>query len=157
MTRARSASGDGAESGAGAFGLQLRVSTTVVTASIEGWITMRRAANLDGNHGEIVEALLSITGVSVHSLAGVGCGVPDLLVGARGLTFLVEVKNGEKPPSHRTLTPDQTKWIGRWTGSPVVVLLDAGKALSWARSIAAAPSTYVDLFGREEDLNRCHA
>ena len=88
---------------------------------------MRRAANLDGNHGEIVEALLSVVGVSVHSLAGLGCGVPDLLVGARERTYLV------------------------------VVLLDAGKALSWARSIAAAPSTYVDLFGREEDLNRCHA
>ena len=92
---------------------------------------MRRAAKVDANHGEIVEALLSVSGVTVCSLAGLGCGCPDLLVGARELTYLVEVKDGEKVPSHRTLTPDQRKWIEKWTGSPVVILLDAGKAVSW--------------------------
>ena len=109
---------------------------------------MRRAAKVDANHGEIVEALLSVSGVTVHSLAGVGCGCPDLLVGAEGQTFLVEVKDGEKRPSHRTLTPDQRKWIERWTGAPVVILLDASKALAWARRIAAAPSTFAGVFGR---------
>ena len=98
---------------------------------------MRRAAKIDANHGEIVEALLSVSGVTVHSLAGVGCGCPDLLVGARELTYLVEVKDGEKRPSHRTLTPDQVKWIREWNGSPVVLLLDVDKALSWACRIAA--------------------
>ena len=43
----------------------------------------RRASRLDSNHGEIIEALLGVTGVTCHSLAGVGCGVPDLLVGGR--------------------------------------------------------------------------
>ena len=100
---------------------------------------MRRApARVDSNHGEIVEALLSVSGVKVHSLAGVGCGCPDLLVGANGRTYLAEIKDGEKCPSHRTLTPDQKRWILKWTGSPVVILLDAGKASSWARRIAAA-------------------
>ena len=111
---------------------------------------MRRAARVDANHGEIVEALLSVAGVAVHSLAGVGCGCPDLLVGAEGKTYLVEVKDGEKYPSERTLTPDQRKWIERWTGSPVVILLNEATALSWARRIAAAPSTYANLFGRAE-------
>ena len=111
---------------------------------------MRRAARIDANHGEIVEALLSVAGVTVHSLAGVGCGCPDLLVGAEGKTFLVEIKDGEKTPSRRTLTHDQQKWIRKWTGSDVVILLDAGKARSWARRISAAPSTYVNLFGRTE-------
>ena len=110
---------------------------------------MRRAAKVDANHGEIVEALLSVSGVTVHSLAGVGCGCPDLLVGAKGKTFLVEVKDGAKVPSHRTLTPDQRKWIEKWTGSPVRILMDAGKAASWARRIAAAPGTFAGVFGRE--------
>ena len=70
---------------------------------------MRRAVKVDANHGEIVEALLSVSGVKVHSLAGVGCGVPDLLVGAEGLTWLVEIKDGSKPPSHRSFTPDQQR------------------------------------------------
>ena len=108
---------------------------------------MRRAAKIDDNHGAIVSALQA-EGLSVQSLAGVGRGVPDLLVGARGLTYLVEVKDGEKRPSHRSLTPDQKLWIGKWTGSPVVVLLDASKARSWARRITAARGTYADLFGR---------
>ena len=59
---------------------------------------MRRAAQVDGNHAEIVTALRSVAGVSVCSLAGLGDGVPDLLVGARGLSYLCEVKDGEKTP-----------------------------------------------------------
>ena len=97
---------------------------------------MRYGARVDSNHGAIVEALLSVSGVTVHSLAGVGCGCPDLLVGARGLTYLVEVKDGEKFPSERTLTPDQRRWIKRWTGAPVVLLLDASKALAWASRLS---------------------
>ena len=110
---------------------------------------MRRAAKIDANHGEIVKALRSVSGVSVCSLAGVGCGCPDLLIGANGRTYLVEIKDGEKWPSHRTLTPDQRTWIRKWTGSPVVVLIDGGKALAWARRIAAAPGTYAGVLGRE--------
>ena len=67
------------------------------------------------------------------------------------LTYLCEIKDGDKRPSHRTLTPDQRKWIREWTGSPVVVLLDAGKALSWARRIAAAPGTFAGVFGRTRE------
>lgn len=115
---------------------------------------MRRGhqGRTDTNHGEIVTALRSVSGVTVHSLAGVGCGCPDLLVGARGVTYLVEVKDGDKTPGNRPLTPDQKTWIREWNGSPVVILLDAGKAVSWARRIAAAPSTHADLFGRDDDV-----
>ena len=81
---------------------------------------MRRAAKVDANHGEIVTALRA-EGASVQSLAGVGAGCPDLVVGLAGQSFLVEVKDGEKCPSHRTLTPDQKRWILKWTGSPVVI------------------------------------
>ena len=99
---------------------------------------MRRAAKVDANHGAIVEALLSVSGVTVHSLAGVGCGCPDLLVGAKGKSYLVEIKDGEKYPSRRMLTPEQRRWIERWTGSEVRILKDTGQATSWARRITAA-------------------
>ena len=113
---------------------------------------MRRAARVDANHGEIVTALRSVSGVSVCSLAGLGFGVPDLLVGARGLSYLCEIKDGSKFPSDRKLNPDQVEWIGKWTGSPVIILLDASKALSWARRIAAAAGTHADVFGRADDV-----
>ena len=48
---------------------------------------MRRAAKIDSNHAEIVAALRGI-GAYVMSLASVGGGCPDLLVGFRGHTFL---------------------------------------------------------------------
>ena len=111
----------------------------------------RRAARIDSNQHEIVESLLLTPGVIVHSLAGVANGVPDLLIGAQGVTHLVEIKDGEKPPSHRSFTPDQQRWIARWTGSAVVVLTSATQARMWARRIAAAPTTHVDVFGREDD------
>ena len=119
---------------------------------------MRRAAKIDANQPAIVEVLLSVSGVTVHSLAAVGRGCPDLLVGAKGKTFLVEVKDGEKSPSRRMLTPEQRRWIERWTGSEVRILKDTGQATSWARRIAAAdddvrparysPQDYISAWGR---------
>lgn len=81
---------------------------------------MRRAAKVDANQKEIVEALRDI-GCSVLSLAAVGSGCPDLLVGRRGINFLFEVKDGDKPKSKRKLTPDQVKFHAEWNGKIFIV------------------------------------
>ena len=81
---------------------------------------MRRAARSDANHGAIVQALLEL-GCTVQSLAAVGGGVPDLLIGWRGMCLLFEVKDGGKPPSERKLTPDQVRWHRDWRGQVAVV------------------------------------
>jgi len=81
---------------------------------------MRRAARVDANQAAIVEALRA-AGYSVQSLAAVGEGVPDLLVGACGVNVLLEVKDGSKPPSERKLTPDQERWHTAWRGRVSVV------------------------------------
>ena len=82
---------------------------------------MRRAARTDANHEEIVKALRAV-GASVQSLAAVGHGVPDLLVGYLGKTILMEVKDGTKSPSKRQLTEDQVKWIDAWSGGSVFIV-----------------------------------
>ena len=82
---------------------------------------MRRAARTDANHEEIVKALRAV-GASVQSLAAVGHGVPDLLVGYQGKTILMEVKDGTKSPSKRQLTEDQVKWIDAWSGGSVFIV-----------------------------------
>jgi len=79
----------------------------------------RRAAKVDANQPEIVAALRK-AGCTVEHLHAVGAGCPDLLVGYRGHNYLVEVKDGAKPPSARKLTPDQVKWHGSWRGSVTV-------------------------------------
>lgn len=82
---------------------------------------MRRAAKTDANQTQVVEALRA-AGATVQSLAAVGQGVPDLLVGFQSKTLLMEVKDGRKPPSQRQLTEDQLKWHGAWRGGPVAIV-----------------------------------
>jgi Holliday junction resolvase len=89
---------------------------------------MRRAAKTDANQDQVVEALRA-AGATVQSLAAVGQGVPDLLVGFQGKTLLMEVKDGRKPPSARRLTEDQLKWHGAWRGGPVCIVDGPDSAL----------------------------
>lgn len=89
---------------------------------------MRRAARVDTNHAEVADALRAI-GCTVESLAAKGQGVPDLLIGYRGRTILLEVKDGRRPPSERRLTEDQIKWHGAWRGGPLAVVCDVESAI----------------------------
>lgn len=79
-----------------------------------------RSAKADANQPEIVKALRA-AGASVQHLHSVGAGCPDLVCGYRGVNYLIEVKDGSKPPSGRALTPDQVAWHGGWRGSVSVV------------------------------------
>lgn len=82
---------------------------------------MRRAAKVDDNQPEIVAALRQVPGVTVSPTHAAGEGFPDLTVGWKGQTFLLEIKDGSKPPSARKLTPPQERWHGQWTGHVAVV------------------------------------
>jgi hypothetical protein len=82
---------------------------------------MRRAAKIDANQEQIVSALRA-AGATVQSLATVGNGCPDLLVGFNRQTLLMEIKDGKKVPSARKLTEDQVTWHGRWNGGALAVV-----------------------------------
>lgn len=88
-----------------------------------GGVCVRRRPRVDANQSDIVEFLRE-AGASVQSLAGVACGVPDLLVGYKGMTLLFEVKDGMKPHSKRRLTPDQEAWVDGWRGGAVWLVTD---------------------------------
>lgn len=84
---------------------------------------MRRAAKVDVNQAEIVAALRDV-GATVTSLATVGNGCPDLVVGFRGRNYLLEVK----PPggvrggvSRQTLTEAERDWHRTWRGQRAIV------------------------------------
>jgi len=89
---------------------------------------MRRAAKKDRNHVEIVAALRK-AGATVVDLGAVGHGVPDLLIGHRGRTMLMEIKDGEKCPSQRHLTPDQERFFATWHGGTLAVVDSVDAAL----------------------------
>ena len=80
----------------------------------------RRAAKVDANHGTIRDALRAM-GASVADTKSAGEGFPDLVVGYRGKTLLVEVKDGTLPPSARKLTGPQEKFHSNWRGHVCVV------------------------------------
>ena len=81
---------------------------------------MRHHPKLDANQPDIVKALRQ-AGASVTSLASVGNGCPDLLVGIRNVTTVFEVKDGAKPPSKRKLTEPERDWHAAWRGSKHIV------------------------------------
>lgn len=86
---------------------------------IRGCGQMKRAAHCDANHAEIVAHLKAI-GCSVLSLAAVGKGCPDLLVGRRAVNVLIEVKNPLQKPSKRKLNEGQVDFHRRWGGQIAV-------------------------------------
>lgn len=84
-------------------------------------LALRRAARVDRNHREIVNALRGV-GATVQSLAPIGKGCPDLLVAHDGVNYLLEVKSGPTEP----LTEDERAWLDGWGGQVAVVRSVAG-------------------------------
>lgn len=83
---------------------------------------MRRAAKVDANQADIVEALRK-AGASVQSLAPIGNGCPDVLVALRGAMFLLEIKHGKGKTNDL-----QSRWHIAWN-APVHVVYSAEDAL----------------------------
>lgn len=76
---------------------------------------MRKPAKTDQNQAEIVDALRRV-GASVEITADVGRGFPDLVVGFRDVTYLMEVKTSKGKP-----TADQVRWHALWRGQVAIV------------------------------------
>jgi Holliday junction resolvase len=94
---------------------------------------VRRAAKVDANQAAIVEALRE-AGCNVQPLHMVGRGCPDIMVGRAGRLWLMEIKDGDKPPSARKLTEDEREWHELWAeqkrAGAVVVVESVAEALA---------------------------
>ncbi len=93
---------------------------------------MKYAKRRDNNEKPIVEALKA-AGAFVQPLDTTG--VPDLLVGYMGKTFLIEVKNpdakggGKYNTGDGALTEAQSKWWAKWIGAQPIVVTNVAEAL----------------------------
>jgi len=74
-----------------------------------------RAARVDANQGEIVAALRKV-GCSVLSLARLGNGAPDILLGYKGKNVLLEIKRAKGK-----LNDQQQEFKDEWRGELCVV------------------------------------
>ena len=88
---------------------------------------MRYAARIDANQDQIVSALRA-AGATVRIVTQ-GNGLPDLLVGYRGHTILMEVKDGQKVPSARKLTDAEQKFFDEWRGGTLCKVESVDEAL----------------------------
>jgi hypothetical protein len=96
---------------------------------------MRRAFHRDAAEKPIIRALRAV-GATVHQLNGKD--VPDLLVGYRGATYLLEVKSrlsdtqkdGYTRRRTTRIKPGQQAMHEAWRGSPVAVVHDVDEALA---------------------------
>jgi hypothetical protein len=103
----------------------------------------------DANHSEVMAALRKL-GCSVEDCSAIGRrGVPDLLCGLAGVTFLVEIKTttGE-------LSGDQVDWHRAWKGALVFTIRTAEEcatlckrirliAMLWAKALSDLGSDLV--------------
>jgi len=93
---------------------------------------MRHRRRVDRNHGQIRDALRAL-GCVVEDTSDVGRGFPDLVVRTRaGTVLLVEVKDGEAPPSRQRLSPDEAAMANRW-GSSYAIVSSVDEAVAAAR------------------------
>lgn len=78
---------------------------------------MRRAARIDENQPAIV-AVLEAAGASVLVI-----GLPvDLLVGFRGVTMIMEVKNPKSRYGKKGANEKQREFMALWRGGPVALV-----------------------------------
>ena len=84
-----------------------------------------RAKRTDANQSAIITILRQV-GATVVDLSAVGKGCPDLLVGHRGVTYLLEVKNVK---GKNKTTADQDVFYAWWRGAPVTIVRTADEAL----------------------------
>ena len=80
-------------------------------------MTPRTAARIDINQPQIVYELRQL-GYSVACIHQLGHGLPDILVGSRGVNLLFQIK---QPGMEDQLTPDEKEWHASWNGQVHVI------------------------------------
>lgn len=87
---------------------------------------MRIHGKVDSNQRAIVKVLRQWSlDATVYSTADLGGGFPDLILGYRGRTILLEVKG----PKGK-LTQHQVDFHAAWQGNPVVILRSPDDAIT---------------------------
>ena len=84
-----------------------------------------RAKRVDCNQKDIVHALKTF-GATVVDLSGVGKGCPDLLIGFKGTTYLIEIKKDSKAK----FTPQQLQFNELWAGGVIARIQTINEAIA---------------------------
>lgn len=94
------------------------------------------ARRTDANHSQIVKAFRDL-GCSVFDTSRIGQGFPDLVIGKRGITVLVEVKADAK----KKFTTAQDLFMMNWKGSTVSRIQDIEGVINLVKMLDNAGQT----------------
>jgi len=75
---------------------------------------MRRIARVDSNQKQVVADLRKLGYSVLHTHQLKNCF--DILVGFKGNNYAFELKDGNKPPSQKKLTPGEQEFFNTWRG-----------------------------------------
>ena len=91
---------------------------------------MRKHGRVDANHADFGAGMRN-AGWKMADTSACGGGFPDWVGGAPdGTVWMFEVKNPDKPPSERKLTPLQEQFHRFWSRCPtLMVVLSVEQAL----------------------------
>lgn len=95
---------------------------------------MRRAGRTDANQTAVVQALRNM-GCSVAITSGAGNGLPDIIVGVHGVNLLIEIKDSEKVPSAKKLTPAEQYFVDNWKGLAVKIVETPEEAVNYVVAV----------------------
>ena len=95
---------------------------------------MMRNARVDANQPETVKAFRDL-GWSVLIISQLK-NCCDLVISKEGYTMLIEVKDGNKPPSAQKLTEGESKFFSNWKGDWDIVtsiddVIKINQSLPW--------------------------
>jgi len=92
------------------------------------------AKRTDDNHRAVADEFRKVMPeATLHDISGAGRGFPDFAIGWRGRTFLMELKNPDRPGSKKT--PAQVKFFAEWQGHAAVVHSAAEMCAEMAREM----------------------
>lgn len=75
---------------------------------------------IDANQNEIVNAGRKL-GATVFITSSLGKGFPDIVLGYKGINYLIEIKDGKKVKSQQKLTIYESKFKKLWKGSVCII------------------------------------
>lgn len=90
----------------------------------------------DRNHVEVMNVFRSF-GFVILDLSKVGGGCPDFLAANKRREILVEVKDGEKPPSQRKLNEKQVAFHDGWPRD-ILIVTSIEEATKYAQTLRSA-------------------
>lgn len=89
---------------------------------------MRRAARVDANQEQIVKALRKAGATVLITSQLKNCF--DILVGYKGINYIMEIKDENQPPSKRRLTEGEQGFKDKWKGGEYYIVINIDEALN---------------------------